>query len=247
MPPRTGRITRLQLYHYFCQSVPFSGGAQHALDALQKQGGSFFWAGQTVTKVAPILDAHGAIRNQPGCVVGEDGSIIGGLEFSHRLLVPEREGTLGELMPKANFGFFAGAAAITFSQTADFVNSAPADALATGLLAMACHLYPHFRPKYGWVDEYGWNLPEGKALASPNPRFLFWANFFGPEIVKGVGLDFLKGAPGWSVVDLEDGGLLYVANESYESWWHDDQTVVLDYFRQRFPKIQIYRAQPIPY
>ena len=121
------------------------------------------------------------------------------------------------------------------------------DGVATGLLALALHFYPCLRPIYGWVDEWGWNLPEGKALAAHRPRYLFWANFFGPEYVKAVGRDFLKGAPGWASVDLEDGGILHVATESYQAWWENDQPELLAYFRQQFPKVQIYRAQPIPY
>jgi hypothetical protein len=132
-------------------------------------------------------------------------------------------------------------------KTPNLTDSSPADAIATGLLALATHLYPHLRSEYGWVDEGGWNAPQGKALASPDPKYLFWANFFGPDRVKAMGRDFLKAAPGWVSVDLEDGGILHVATESYQEWWNNDQPELLAYFRRKYPKVQIYRAQPIPY
>ena len=61
------------------------------------------------------------------------------------------------------------------------------------------------------------------------------------------GREFLKDAPGWVSVNLSDGGILHVSTESYRDWWENDQLEALAYFRQRFPKLQIYRAQPIPW
>jgi hypothetical protein len=62
-----------------------------------------------------------------------------------------------------------------------------------------------------------------------------------------MGRTFLKGAPGWASVDLTDGGILHVSTESYRDWWDHEQPDLLAYFRRKYPKIQIYRAQPIPY
>ena len=118
--------------------------------------------------------------------------------------------------------------------------------MATGLLSFASKIFPIFTPSYGWVDEWGWNLPEGKALRAKFPQYLFWANFFGPEMVHAIGETVIREAPGWCVVDLEDGGLLYVATESYRQWWENDQTEILAHFRTWMPRIRIYRAQPIP-
>ncbi len=74
-------------------------------------------------------------------------------------------------------------------------------------------------------------------------RFVFWANVFGPEHVAFLGRDFLLDAPGWRCADLPGGGLLYVATESYLDWWHNDRVEVRDYFSQRVPGIQLFRAE----
>ena len=75
------------------------------------------------------------------------------------------------------------------------------------------------------------------------PR-LFWANLFGPRHVERLGRDFLQKAPGWRLIELPDGGLIYIATESYMEWWHHDFTAFRDYFRQRLPDIEIYRGEP---
>lgn len=238
MPPRTWKITTLEWCHYFCRAIPLSQGARRAVEIMREQGSTILWWGKPLTVFKPYTEPEG--------ILSEDGSIILGPELHHRLLVPEHQ-TSAEAPAAGKFAFFADTPAVTVSQNADFVDSPPADLLATGLLALACHVYPALRPGYGWVDESGWNLPEGRARAAHRPRYLFWATFYGPEYAKDVGREFLLAAPCWRVVDLGDGGLLHVATESYSDWWQNDQTALLGYFRQKFPKVQLYRAQPIPY
>jgi hypothetical protein len=232
----------LAFHHNFCRAIPYSRGAFRAVEILRAQGATFLRSGKPVTEPTELRDENG----QP---------FVSTLDLQHRLLVPDTSTLeairIGELAADAeafgSFGFEFDSPGVSVSQWADFPDGRSPDMLATGLLALACHFYPHLRPMYGWVDEYGWNLPDGKALASPHPKYLFWANFFGPERVQAIGREFLLKAPGWSIVDLGDGGLLHVASESYREWWANDQPEFLAYFRQKFPKLQIYRAQPIPY
>jgi hypothetical protein len=103
-------------------------------------------------------------------------------------------------------------------------------------------LYPHLRPKYGWIDEPSGNLPSAKSIAATRREYIFWANFFGPEYVERYGRDFLLNAPGWKVEQLDDGGILYVATESYMQWWSQEQPEIVKYFQAKVPKIQQYRA-----
>jgi hypothetical protein len=221
-------------------------GAQEAIDLFCSHGATFTWGGEPLTKANPLA--------QPGGVVSEDGSIIVPLDIYHSLLAvgkraPDGSGAAGQVAGpgKGFLGFSACAQGVSVSQFADLVDSPQPDALATGLLALATRLYSPLRPEYGWVDESGWNVPEGRTLAAPHPRYLFWANFFGPERVELMGREFLKGAPGWVSIDLADGGVLHIATESYRDWWGNDQPELLGYFKRKFPKIQIYRAQPVPY
>jgi hypothetical protein len=47
------------------------------------------------------------------------------------------------------------------------------------------------------------------------------------------------------VVELDDGGVLLVASESYLSWWKNDLVPLEKYLRQRAPEIRIFRGEPI--
>jgi hypothetical protein len=254
MAGRMASLSQMGFYYYFCRAIPQSQGAQRAVDTLRSQGAEFLSGGHPITKVKKFSTSGDFDRE---AVIGEDGSIIAGLDLEHHLLVPDvstkelirQSGLAMNAKAYGNFGFFADTCGVSVSQNAEVTNQldVKADGVATGLLALALHFYPSLRPTYGWVDEFGWNLPEGKSLASHRPRFLFWATFFGPEYVRKIGRDFLKSAPGWRSVDLEDGGILHVVTESYQAWWENEQPELLAYFRQAFPKLSIYRAQPIPY
>jgi hypothetical protein len=259
MTVRTTNITRLALYHYDCRAIPYSQGAQRVVDILRSQGAVFLQGNRPVTTVKklPALDAianEGPDPNfvlEPGAILDEDGSILSLLEIQHRLLVPDPsalgDNQLVNTMGPASFAFFSSSCGVKVSQNAEAVAGPSPDWIATSLLSLALHFYPFLRPMYGWVDESGWNLPQGKARSTLRPKNLFWANFFGPEYVKALGREFLKGAPGWVSVDLPDGGILHVCTESYKDWWENDQPGLLAYFRRKFPKVQLYRAQPIPY
>ena len=111
-------------------------------------------------------------------------------------------------------------------------------------MSLALDLYPLLRPIYGWIDEVGCNTPKQADVAAYNLRWLLWANFFGPEYVRLLGEDFLSAAPGWRLVEFSDGGLLYVATESFLDWCYADQEEILSHFRAKVPEIQLYRAEP---
>jgi hypothetical protein len=229
-----------------------SQGAPRVIDVLRGQGATFLHRWQAITKVRPRRGRDGVLCDEPGALLEGIGSLM--LDVQHRLLVPGLETisavhggvVAADAEALGSFAFFADTQGVKVGQWVDYPDGRSPDGNATGLLALATLLYPHLRPIQGWVDECGWNMPEGKTVTSPNPRFLFWANFFGPERVETMGREFLKGTPGWVSVDLDDGGILHVATESYQDWWDHDQPELLAYFRQRFPKIKIYRAEPIP-
>jgi hypothetical protein len=119
------------------------------------------------------------------------------------------------------------------------------DALALGQLRLVCELYPHLLPTYGWVDEDGPNLPSPQlgGLRPADLRYLFWANVFGPGHVAQLERAFLEGAPGWRLMDLPGGGLLYVVSESYSRWRNEDHSDVLTYVRRRTRGLVPYRPE----
>jgi hypothetical protein len=116
------------------------------------------------------------------------------------------------------------------------------DAVAKAQVAFGRLLYSHLRPKYGRIDEGGYDKPSDMAIARTELKYLFWANFFGPAFVEKYGKKFLLGAPGWVKEELDDGGILYVATESYFQWWSDPPREPFDYFRRQVPEIRLYRS-----
>jgi hypothetical protein len=147
--------------------------------------------------------------------------------------------------PWATFSFGQQSRSVAVSQDALLEDQRMVDPLALGQLLLTCELYPHLEPAYGWIDENGANLPF-KPRPEPTPAtlpYVFWANVFGPEHVRFLGRGFLAEAPGWRLIDLPGGGMLYVISESYLEWWHTDRDDVLAYFRQREPAIELYRAE----
>lgn len=72
-------------------------------------------------------------------------------------------------------------------------------------------------------------------------RFLFWANIFGPTIVKQVGKQFLLDCPG-KVELLEDGGVVLVSSKRFTTWLERPPRKVVKYLVQKFPNIKLYRS-----
>jgi hypothetical protein len=243
MGTRTTHITQLQFRHDYCTGIAPGAPAQEVLDLLRAQGAAF-------------LDLGGQPIGDPVEYTDDDGKpFIDPPYLQYRTLAPECS-TLGAASPRArspdaggsgSFGYFADSQSVKVSQWAEFPDGRSPDWMAEGLLALAVDLYPALRPAYGWVDEFGWNVLPDSVVAALRPVYLYWATFYGPAWVDRLGRDFLLGAPGWRVVDLEDGGLLHVATESYEQWWQEDQAALLSYFRRRYPKAHLYRATPVPY
>jgi hypothetical protein len=240
---RTTRVTRLQFRHAFCGGIAPGTAAREVLDLLRGQGAAFLdLGGQPIGDPVEYTDEEG----KP-CIVSP--------YLQYRTLAPECSSS-GASNPGArsldaggsgSFAYFSDSQSVKVGQWAEFPDGRSPDRLADGLLALAVDLYPALRPAYGWVDEDGWNMLPDSVIAALRPVYLYWATFYGPAWVAKLGREFLLGAPGWRVVDLGDGGLLHVATESYPEWWQTDQTALLDYFRQRYPKAHLYRATPVPY
>jgi hypothetical protein len=170
---------------------------------------------------------------------------------------------------QATLSFILDDLLVRIHQSASFPDLRQVDPVALGLLDLGRRLYPDFRPRYAWIDESSGNEPETEEIKATRLQYIFWANFWGPAYVERYGRDFLRGAPGWRVEDLEDGGILYVTTASYVEWWlmarleHLDpqrprlrkwllerrgplavqRATLLGYFRTRIPDIELYWAR----
>jgi hypothetical protein len=176
----------------------------------------------------------------------EEGNIIVPLDFEQILLQRSRS------EPEV-FQYCQGIASFSFlqaSRSVDFGQGGPdepekLDALAKGQFSFARLLYARLKPKFGCVDEMGDNMIGGKSVKKTELKHIFWTNFFGPAYVEKLGKEFLLEAPGWKKEELEDGGVLYVATESYFEWWSKPPKDILEYFRAQIPGIKLYRAKSL--
>lgn len=190
---------------------------------------------------APALE----IDPDPFSYLDAGGNMINSREFAHPLLARplwEHE-SLQRFNPAGDFGFIHESRSVSLSQTGDANNQKNFDALANGQLALAERLYPLLLPKFGYVDVWGENRPADKIVRKTELRKVFWANFYNAEYVQKFSRDFFLGAPGWKKEVLCDGGILYVATESFQEWWKAPPVNIVEYFRAKIPTIKSYRAR----
>jgi hypothetical protein len=224
-----------------CKGISPVGGAKEAIASLQQVGGEFI----RLIDLQPHPDPTERIDAKGNIFASALSFRHPALQMdAHTLTTVHSRGLSPDTKPWAGFSFIQESRYISFVQSATPEDRSPrlVDRIALGQLSLACDLYPLMRPKYGWIDELGFNLPKEHDIAANKLRLLLWANFFGPEFVQLLGKDFLAGAPGWRLVDLEDGGCLYVVTESYLEWYEMDQEEILSYFRRKVPEMQRYRA-----
>jgi hypothetical protein len=223
----------------YCEHVNSTGGARQVLALIRELGGEF-------------LDfASFRVHPDPTTTIDAKGSSIAWLEVQHELLLPDVT-TLNAIAAKelppdakgmAGFGFIQATRAISLFQDVSFRDRTKVDFAAEAQLAFALLLYPHVRPKFGWIDEPSLNEPSEESIAATELPYIFWATIFGPEYVRQLGRDFLLGAPVYEIRELDDGGILYVTSESYLEWWSVDFDHIEDYFRPKVPYIKQYRAE----
>jgi hypothetical protein len=234
------RVEAIGAHLHRCSAVPDAHGAECVIDLFQEMGGQFLTLGDK-----PHPD--------PRSKIDGSGNLMVALNIEHEQLFPDaftRNAILRKELPpdakgRAGFSFLQSLKSVIVSQ-AIFSDEWPlVDQTAYGLLSFTLSLYPRLRPHYGWVDERGENLPGREDLKRDHPCYLYWANLFGPEFVRSVGADFFRDLPGWRLVNLDDGGVLYVATASYLEWWHTDEEDLehlLAPFRAQWPEIEIYKS-----
>jgi hypothetical protein len=220
---------------WFC-ALPSDGseGAREAIHAVEASGGGFLRARQEI----PYVD------DNPMRAVNRDGNIMALLTVSHPELHPDRylSRIFGKLGPTASFSYLNDSQTVVWGQAGDAELPTRLDAVAHGQLSFAKRFYPHSHPKLGYIDERGDYAPNEKSVAKTDLSCILWATFFGPSYVAKYGRDFLMQAPGWKHEELDDGGILYVATESYFDWWTMPPENVVKYFQAKVPGVKAYRA-----
>jgi hypothetical protein len=168
------------------------------------------------------------------------GQIISSLSFTHPLLKPSLDSrSLRLKVGGGNVGYIAAHKQVRVSQSP--YRDKDLDDLAAGLVAFAKHYYLHLRPTYAYIDEMGENAPDRGVASARGVKFLFWANVFGPKVVKQVGPKFLLECPA-RVELLDDGGALLVSRDRFTKWLERPEHASVDYLAQKLPRLQRFRS-----
>ena len=229
----------MEMDFFGCRNVSPTRFGEQAIERFIEMGGHF------VSEMG--LDPHPS----PYTFIQADGIVSG--DIRHPLLTAgekthweiENLGKEAVQRPLAHFFAWPAFQVISLMQKAVRTRLKVVDRVALGLLRLAMELYPRFRPRFGSIDEMAWGKARAERTIAGPPPMLYWANFFGPELVESLGREFLLQSPCWRVVELDDGGVLLVASESYLSWWKNDLVPLEKYLRQRAPDLRIFRGEPI--
>jgi hypothetical protein len=205
--------------------LPAVDAAPMVLQLLRQSGCVFYWG----RKQDPAPEQR--IRTK---------SIIAPMDFTHSLLARSLlSDALRSKLGFASLGFIAHGKCVRVGNSPRVEREL--DNFADGLLAFAKLQYAIFRPSYGWIDELGDNAPSRTAATPGTIKFLFWANIFGPRIVKQVGAEFLRNCPA-RVEWLDDGGALVVSRSGYTKWLERRDTRLVNHLTQKFPNISLFRS-----
>jgi hypothetical protein len=193
------------------------------------------------------------VHPNPASLISSEGNVIPVLKMQHALLAEDVRTAARRLEAAfvggpaaAGFSFRQANRQLSFSQDVDGGTREMIEQVALGQRSLALLLYPHLRPRYGWIDELGVNSPQMRCSGAAAIRRLCWTNIVGPDCVELLGADFLLAAPGWRCEPLDDGGMMYTVTESYVDWLNLKGEEHLAHFRRKIPKMKIYRARPIP-
>jgi hypothetical protein len=237
-------------------STRIAEGAKQLFDILGKSGGKFLWeyppskqvcsedtrTGKKVYRFVSPKKASWQVNPEPDKEVDEDGNLLVGLTFSHELLARdlfEDKGLRG-FSPTGQLSYLQDSRSILLSQMGRNEKPDNLDDIANGQLSLMKLLYPLLHPKYGLIDERGYNRILDKSIRRTELRYIFWANFFAPSYVEKYGRKLFLQAPGWKKELLDDGGILYVVSKGFVNWLRNKPRKVLDYFQATIPGIKLY-------
>lgn len=119
---------------------------------------------------------------------------------------------LGELTLEIWFTLHPEEGIISFmTEQEDFYGSDEGRAAYMELLQVLKGTYDYWHPLYGYEIFHGGVQPERRVLlATQQIRYLYFINFFCPEIVDKLGREQLLNAPAWRSELLDDGGILLI-------------------------------------
>ncbi len=237
-------IEGIRLFNYFCSEIHGGviDGAKELIDLLRKSGAN-------ILKLTGPQGQRRCERLLAGSFpkTNKDGDFIIPEHLKHGILQKEPFPLHQKYSNQgvASFGYIQSARNLSVGQAVRIDEPEKLNGIAHGLLSYAELLYPLLHPKYAWIDESGENCLGPKRIAAIDLKYIFWANFFGPEYVVKYGRKFFLEAPGWKVRELDDGGILYVTNQNYLDWWEAPSQNVQKYFANKVPDVNLYQSKGV--
>jgi hypothetical protein len=204
--------------------------ARKLIDCLRDLGASFLTLKNGLPHPCPYddIDADGDIITIPG--------------ISHASLRRDQFSRTKSGPGSAEFGFIFESRCVTLGQSIPDGKSKNGDEVARSLVEIGQELWEALSPNYGYAAEPGDNEPYLRTCRNMPLTHVFWANFFGPELVQRLGKSFLLRAPAWRSECIAGGGVICIATKSYAAWCRKPPKRLVEYFKQRHPNIQGYQS-----
>lgn len=230
-------VNALDCEFFDCRSVfaDKNRAAREAIAILKQMGMRFYYGG------------YGGRPYDPTRRIDKDGNIIIPVDSTHDLLGPNEFGPNPPVGGVASIGYIHSNRNVSLHQAADFSSKKKVDCLALGELAFARFAYMNLRPQFGLIDEASEKTVSKKTLRAREVEYVFWANIYGPEYTEKYGRKFFLDAPGWLKEELDDGGVLYVACESFVDWIYDRPEGILQYYRQKIPNVRLFKSKGVTF
>ena len=232
----TDALVSISSKMYLCSSIAgkLHAGSNEVFDLLVKMGGQLYFVspGNPLTDRDIALDEDGDIDPLPGVL--------------HPLLKP---GCRVKPKPKfggnAGFYYISSSQSVHFTQESGFDNEREVNELLEAHRAFFSRAIQVFRPGYAWIDETGENTPGARSIKKLELKYLFWANFFGPDYVQKYGRSFFLSVPDCRIEDFGELGILIVMNDSFTSWRRNSTPLQLAYLMKTIPSIQKFKSKGV--
>ena len=233
---KTDTLVSISSEMFFCESIlgRLRTGSYEVFDLLVQMGGQLYF----VSPETPLTDK--------GMALNEEGDIHPLPGVLHPLLKPECGlKSIPKFGGNADFYYISGSQSVHFTQESGFDNEREVNELLEAHRAFFSRAIQVFRPGYAWIDETGENTPGARSIKKLELKYLFWANFFGPDYVQKYGRSFFLSVPDCRIEDFGELGILIVMNDSFTSWRRNSTPLQLAYFMKTIPSIQKFKSKGV--
>jgi hypothetical protein len=144
----------------------------------------------------------------------------------------------------ADCAYFADTNSFALTNVVWNLGPAHTERLAGGLHAWLATYAALFRPRFAYIDWVGLNLT-GEITTDPaTVCYLYWTNYYSPDLASRIGSGLFSAAPQGAAVSSNNGSVLYTVTDSFGDWTTADVTSLIAYLRTRLPNVERYVPEP---